>query len=1209
MKIRSTYSIKLFLLCIILCGNLSFAQVSPPVLTSPADSAKNIALNPLFSWTAVPSATIYRILISSDSTFATGVTNQTSATNSYQSANLLYNKDYYWKVQVTVSGVTSAYSPVRRFRIKLSTPVPTAPIVSGTGIATNGTLSWQAVAGADNYTLDVSTVNTFASTVYSQSNLTSTSQAMNGLLNYQVYYWRVKATTTDGNTSDYSATRSFTTIQAPPALVIPADNVTNYPYSRITYTWHSVTGAIAYDLQVCKNNSFTNDLKSYFSLTDTSYIPTDYFDNNQQYYWRVRVKVGSVYSDYSAVRTFTTGAPSTKISSLDANADITFDHAAGRITEITYKKGSNKQLLNTNFNDKNKTGLGRLNSETSTKVASWNESGNTWVYNYENSSYGTKTLTVSWDANGITVDVHVNLSANKTATFSAAWQPGGDNGPIHDYVLYANASDQLAKANLTYPGVSATIYNNPALLTAMYDDRYEASEFFGFKSGTAVKTTIQQSTSFGPAFSYNASLTAQTIDFSFAIRSKSNFFTWANKKYIIVQTPAAGDRLLNNSATTVTWDSYGVSGNVNIDLSTTGAAPFTTSLAAATANDGTQSVTLPNLSLPQDGCAIQVSGTGASGISGIFSVASGTATTFSIPTNLTGSPTSQVSIPILVTPGTGASLNAFDIRLLYDKNLLSFVSYTSGSQLTDWVVDATNNSTSGYIQIGGFKSGGAAITSSGTLITLTFLIKSSSRVGTQVPLNINNSYISAADASALPLNVTGKDGVLTLYSRISGRLHYSNSLKTSVTGPDLVVFTDAENGDTTTVTTTPQGYFDFSNKKPGSIVTVKPIYSKVYADTLIAKAVKATDARVAFDGRDGGSTILTPLQKIAADINKDGIINSTDALAILQISTGALTATSLGNTQWIFIDSTYTLSAANWSSAPQFKTYSPLDTVRYNQSFMSVVAGDVLGDYTPAPLTKMATANSANNDQNTVLYSVPVNMNICPGDTLYLPLSVKLFGKSIGAFNASIKVDDNLLAYCGKYDSGTSLPTDKGWTLSTYFDQNGKLNIAGTDFSGAIDPIMQDGTIAVFKFLVKNGVKLGDTCQVLLTGMSIADSRLVSLPVATKNGKVTIASVTAAEKSSLPKDYSISQNYPNPFNPTTVIDYYLPKESHVELAIFNAIGQKIAVLINGITQAGLHKAQWNARNFSSGIYFYTIRAFNNTDGRIFTETKKLILLK
>jgi hypothetical protein len=1209
MKIKFACSIKILLVCIVLWGNLSFAQVSPPVLTSPADSAKNIVINPLFSWTAIPSATMYRILISTDSTFATGVTNQTSATNSYQSANLSYNKDYYWKVQVTVGGVTSAYSPVRTFRVKLSTPVLTSPAVSGTGIATDGTLSWQAVTGADNYALDVSVVNTFASTVYSKSDLTATSQAMSGLQNYQVYYWRVKATTTDGNTSDYSATRSFTTIQAPPALVLPADNATNYPYSRITYTWNSVTSAIVYDLQVCKNSSFTSDLKNYYSLTDTSYMPTDYFDNNQQYYWRVRVKVGSVYSDYSAVRTFTTGAPSTQISSLDANAAITFDHAAGRITEITYKKGSNKQLLNTYFNDKNRTGLARLNSETSTKVASWNESGTTWVYNYENSSYGSKTLTVSWDANGITVDVHVNLLANKAATFNAAWQPGGDNGPIHDYVLYANASDQLTKANLTYPGISSTIYNNPALLTAMYDDRYEASEFFGFKSSSAVKTSIQQSTSFGPVFSYSASLSSQTIDFSFAIKSKSNFFTWANKKYIIVQAPAAGDKLLNNSATTVTWDSYGVSGNINIDLSTTGAAPFATSLAAATANDGTQSVTLPNLSLPQDNCAIQVSGTGASGVSGVFSVASGTATTFSIPTNLTGSPTSQVSIPILVTPGTGASLNAFDIRLIYDKNLLSFISYTSGPKLTDWVVDATNNSTSGYIQIGGFINGGAEITSSGTLITLTFSIKSSSRVGTQVPLNINNSYISAADASALPLNVTGKDGLLTLYSRISGRLHYSNSLKTSVSGPDLVVFTDTENGDTTTVTTTLQGYYDFSNKKPGSVVTVKPLYSKVYADTLIAKAVKATDARVAFDGRDGGSTILTPLQKIAADINKDGIINSTDALAILQISTGALTATSLGNTQWIFIDSTYTLNSTNWSSAPQFKTYSPLDTVRYNQSFMAVVAGDVQGDYTPVPLTKTGSANSATNDQNTILYSVPLNMNICPTDTLYLPLSVKLFGKSIGAFNASIKVDENLLTYCGKYNAGTSLPTDKGWTLSTNFDQNGRLNIAGTDFSGAIDPITQDGPIAVFKFLVKNGVKLGDTCQVVLTGMSIADSRLIALPVVTKNGKVTIASVTATEKTELPKDYSISQNYPNPFNPTTVIDYYLPKESRVELAIYNVIGQKIAVLVNGITPAGMHKVQWNAKELSSGIYFYTIRALNSNDGKIFTETKKLILLK
>ena len=786
MSSKTKYFMLFIILGILFSADLFFAQVVPPSLTAPADAALSIQINPTFTWSAVPSATQYRIQVSTDPTFATFIMNQTSNTNSYPSVNLAYNTTYYWKVQVTVGGVTSAFSSNRSFKTKPGVPVLTLPSSGAVGTAANVTLTWQPVTGADNYTLEVSTVSDFSSTVFSQSTLTTTSQAMTGLSNYRLYYWHVRATTTDGNTGDFSASRSFTTIQAPPVLTAPANNSLNYTHVKITYAWGAVTDATSYDLQVSKNSSFTAaDTKAYYNLTTNTYTPVDYFDYNQQYYWRVRVKVGAIPSDYSANHTFTTGTPSSRISSSDANADIVFDHTAGRISEIVYKQGSNKQLLNTYFNEKNKTGLGRINSETGTKISSWSESGSTYVYNYDNTTYGSKTLTVSWDASGITVDLRINLDANKSAILKTAWQPGGDCGPIHDYILYADASDKPAKASITYPGLTTILYSGDALLTAMYDDRYATEEFFGYKSGSSVNTLIQQTTAFGPSFTYSPIGASRVIDLNFAIKNRADFFTWANKKYIVVNTPATGEKLLNQSTPTVTWDSYGVTGAVDINLSTTGAAPFGTSLSAATTDDGTETVTLPNLALPQNNCAIQVAGTGASGISGIFSLTAGTATVFSITNTLTSAPTAQVSVPILITPGTGASINAFDIRLTYNKDLLTFASSTSGAPLTGWVVDATNAPLSGYIQIGGFKNSGSAITAPGTLITLTFVIKSNARVGTQIPLIINNSYLSAADGSALPLTVTGTDGLLTLYSRISGRLHYINTNKTAITGADL----------------------------------------------------------------------------------------------------------------------------------------------------------------------------------------------------------------------------------------------------------------------------------------------------------------------------------------------------------------------------------------------------------------------------------------
>jgi len=85
--------------------------------------------------------------------------------------------------------------------------------------------------------------------------------------------------------------------------------------------------------------------------------------------------------------------------------------------------------------------------------------------------------------------------------------------------------------------------------------------------------------------------------------------------------------------------------------------------------------------------------------------------------------------------------------------------------------------------------------------------------------------------------------------------------------------------------------------------------------------------------------------------------------------------------------------------------------------------------------------------------------------------------------------------------------------------------------------------------------------------------------------------------------YELSQNYPNPFNPTTTITYSVPQNTFVTLKIYNILGSEVAELVNGQVDAGIHRVNFNAYNFNSGVYFYTIKAGN------FSETKKLTLMK
>jgi hypothetical protein len=87
------------------------------------------------------------------------------------------------------------------------------------------------------------------------------------------------------------------------------------------------------------------------------------------------------------------------------------------------------------------------------------------------------------------------------------------------------------------------------------------------------------------------------------------------------------------------------------------------------------------------------------------------------------------------------------------------------------------------------------------------------------------------------------------------------------------------------------------------------------------------------------------------------------------------------------------------------------------------------------------------------------------------------------------------------------------------------------------------------------------------------------------------------------RSYSLAQNYPNPFNPTTNIRYVIPIEGHVEIAVFDLLGRKVATLVNKTHQAGVYSITFDVANHASGVYFYRIEA----DG--FVSMKKMIVLQ
>jgi hypothetical protein len=94
----------------------------------------------------------------------------------------------------------------------------------------------------------------------------------------------------------------------------------------------------------------------------------------------------------------------------------------------------------------------------------------------------------------------------------------------------------------------------------------------------------------------------------------------------------------------------------------------------------------------------------------------------------------------------------------------------------------------------------------------------------------------------------------------------------------------------------------------------------------------------------------------------------------------------------------------------------------------------------------------------------------------------------------------------------------------------------------------------------------------------------------------------------LPDKFNVSQNYPNPFNPATTVEFQLPRNSFVNLKIYDIQGRLVKTLLKEELEAGIHQAVWDGRDelgnaAASGVYLYHLQAGN------FVQTRKMLLVR
>lgn len=93
-----------------------------------------------------------------------------------------------------------------------------------------------------------------------------------------------------------------------------------------------------------------------------------------------------------------------------------------------------------------------------------------------------------------------------------------------------------------------------------------------------------------------------------------------------------------------------------------------------------------------------------------------------------------------------------------------------------------------------------------------------------------------------------------------------------------------------------------------------------------------------------------------------------------------------------------------------------------------------------------------------------------------------------------------------------------------------------------------------------------------------------------------------------PAQFTLAQNFPNPFNPVTAIPYFMPSAAAVEIAVYDPLGQRVRLLVEGWRPPGEHRVQWDGRNtqgasVASGVYFVKMISGD------FIAVRKLLLMR
>jgi Tol biopolymer transport system component len=147
------------------------------------------------------------------------------------------------------------------------------------------------------------------------------------------------------------------------------------------------------------------------------------------------------------------------------------------------------------------------------------------------------------------------------------------------------------------------------------------------------------------------------------------------------------------------------------------------------------------------------------------------------------------------------------------------------------------------------------------------------------------------------------------------------------------------------------------------------------------------------------------------------------------------------------------------------------------------------------------------------------------------------------------------------------------------------------------------GPVLLIPVTLREGA--GATAALTLSGVALADAGARRVPVVLGQSMVQMPDKASA----LPRAFTLHTARPNPFNPSTQIAYEVPVQAHIQLVVYNLLGQEVGRLVDGVKTPGRYQVTWDGRNtrgqtVASGVYVYRM-----TSSTGFVQTRRMTLVK